>query len=118
MGTANSAPGDYPKLYDNLIRSTLNIETKGKTLPYTSLNGNMFSFLTADGSMGLRLSKADRDEFIREFDSKLIERFGKPMKEYVEVPAKLLAEAEKLKRYILLSYRYVATLPSKPTRKS
>ncbi len=118
MGATNLVPGDHLKLYDSLIRSTLNIETKGKTTPYTSLNGNMFSFLTADGSMGLRLSKADRDEFIREFDSKLIERFGKPMKEYVEVPAKLLAEPEKLNRYVLMSYRYVAALPSKPTRKT
>ena len=32
------------KLYDELILLFPEIERKGKTLPYTSVNGNMFSF--------------------------------------------------------------------------
>ena len=31
-------------LYDKLIRTNSNLERKGDTIPYTSLNGNMFTY--------------------------------------------------------------------------
>jgi hypothetical protein len=40
------------------------------------------------------------------------------MKEYVEVPPQLLADTNRLKKYMVKSYQYVAGLPSRPTRKS
>jgi len=106
------------ELYRDLMQSSLNIEIKGKTLPYTSLNGHMFSFLSNEGSMGLRLSESDREEFIKAFGSKLMEQHGVVMKEYVEVPRTLLTEAENLKEYLLKSYQYVASLAPKPSRRS
>ena len=59
-------------------------------MPYTSLNGHMFSFLTKDGTMALRLSEDDRKAFQKRFKAKLCVRHGTVMKEYVEVPESLL----------------------------
>ena len=37
------------KLYDKLIDTNPNFERKGKTMPYTSVNGHMFSQLNKAG---------------------------------------------------------------------
>ena len=43
--------------YDKLIAACTDFERKGKTMPYTSANGYMFSLLNKDGETGIRLSK-------------------------------------------------------------
>ena len=45
----NIIPPDKLALYDKLIETNTMIERKGKTTPYTSLNGHMFSFLDKTG---------------------------------------------------------------------
>lgn len=55
-------------------------------MPYTSVNGHMFSFLDKNGEMGLRLPQPERDEFIKKYDTKLLVQHDKVMKEYVVVP--------------------------------
>ncbi|MFT5265293.1 MAG: hypothetical protein ACI8YQ_004044 [Polaribacter sp.] len=56
---------DANKLYDKLIAANPAIERKGKSMPYTSVNGHMFSFLSKEGTMGLRLSREDRAYLFR-----------------------------------------------------
>jgi hypothetical protein len=51
--------------YERLVATNPGVERKGKTLPYMSLNGHMFSFLDSDGTIALRLSPADRQELTR-----------------------------------------------------
>lgn len=105
------------KQYDLLLELNPKIERKGKTMPYTSVNGHMFSFLSKEGRMGLRLSKEDRDEFMETFDSKLMEQHGRIMKEYVVVPDALLGDIEELSTYLEKSFQYVSSLKPKPTKK-
>ena len=113
----NTIPEDKLALYDKLIASHPQIERKGKTIPYTSLNGHMFSFLDPQGSMGLRLSRDHREEFIKKFNTRLMEQYGRVMKEYVLVPDALLFETAILSEYLQQSYDYVAALKPKATRK-
>ena len=105
------------QLYDKLIASNPGIERKGKTMPYTSINGHMFSFLDKDGNMGLRLSREDIEEFILKFNSSLMEQYGSVMKEYVKVPSGLLRDTEILSKYLQKSFDYVSSLKPKPTKK-
>jgi len=42
-------------LYEALIATHPKIERKGKSNPYTSVNGHMFSYLSKEGELGLRL---------------------------------------------------------------
>ena len=102
-------------LYEALIATHPEVERKGKSSPYTSINGNMFTILSADGVLGMRLGAADREAFVETFGTGLYEAHGTVMKEYVAVPAELLAETEKLAPYLAKSYDYARDLKPKPT---
>lgn len=110
-------PPDKLALYDRLIASHPEIERKGKTSPYTSVNGHMFSYLSKTGSMGLRLPKDERETFLEKYKTALYEQYGAVMKEYVTVPDSLLKKANELKPYLELSYDYVQSLKPKPSKK-
>jgi hypothetical protein len=55
-----------------LIAANPVIERKGDTIPYTSLNGHMFSLFCKDGLLGFRLSKEDREEFLSKNPSAIL----------------------------------------------
>jgi hypothetical protein len=87
---------------------------KGATLSYTSINGNMFSFVDSSG-LALRLSDEDRAAFIAEFDTTLHEAHGHLMKEYVTVPQAVLEDTDMLAGWFSASWTYASTLKPKPT---
>jgi hypothetical protein len=103
-------------LYDKLVATQKGVERKGVSVPYTSLNGNMYSFMTAKSTLALRLSDADRLAFEKKYKTKPVVQFGALMKEYVAVPDALLAKTAELKKYFQLSLAYAKTL--KPKKKS
>lgn len=115
--TANLPPQEKIDLYDRLIETNPNIERKGKSMPYTSLNGHMFTYLSKTGSLGIRLPKEQREDFLEKYNTTLYESHGAIMKEYATVPDELLQNTEELKSYLDLSYEYVKTLKPKPTKK-
>lgn len=115
--TSNLPPQDKIDLYDQLIATNPNIERKGVSMPYTSLNGHMFTYLSKSGSMGIRLAKEEREDILRKYKTTLYESHGAILKEYVTVPEELLENTEELKEYLDLSYEYVKTLKPKPTKK-
>jgi TfoX/Sxy family transcriptional regulator of competence genes len=109
------APAESVVLYEALLATNPEIERKGATMPYTSVNGNMFSLLTADGTLALRLPEAEREAFLKRYKTKLSEQYGAVMKEYVEVPASLLRDTQALADHLAVSYRYACSLKAKPT---
>jgi hypothetical protein len=111
------APAESVALYDALLAKNPEIQRKGATLPYTSVNGNMFSFLTPDGTLALRLPAADREAFLKRYETQLCEQYGVVMKEYVQVPPSLLQNTRALAKYLEVSYRYACSLKPKPTTK-
>lgn len=104
-------------LYESLIATQPGLERKGATNPYTSVNGNMFTTLSPAGSLGIRLTEADREAFMQQYATGLYEAHGRVMKEYVAVPAALLARTGELAKYLAKSYAYAKTLKPKPTTK-
>jgi hypothetical protein len=104
-------------LYEKLVATNPDVPRKGDTMPYTSLNGNMFSLLTKEGTVILRLDPDNQAAFIKKYKSKLPVQYGAVMKEYVEVPDALLAKTRELKKYFDLSYAYATSLKAKPTKK-
>jgi len=94
MSTAkkSTAPPEKLRLYEKLAGTNPDIERKGATVPYTSLNVNMFSYLHASGAMALRLPKEEREKFLAKYKTKLFEAYGVAQKEYVTVPDALLAK--------------------------
>lgn len=108
---------DVLESYQTIIAACPEVERKGKTMPYTSWNGHMFSFLSPEGILGLRLQQGDRKEFMEKFQTSLMEQHGRTMKEYVAVPAEVLKDREVIIAYFQKSLTYVQTLKPKPTRK-
>src|SRR6516165_7871451 len=103
---AQPPPDRAVQLYEALVATHPDIERKGKTSPYTAVNGNMFTVLSADGTLGMRLADADRDAFIATFGTGLYQAHGTVMREYVAVPAELLARTSELAPYLAKSYNY------------
>jgi hypothetical protein len=115
--TAAAVPSDKLELYEKLVATNPSVERKGATVPYTSLNGHMFSYLSKDGTLMLRLPAEERDAFLKKYKTKLCEAYGVVQREYVEVPASLLASTRELKKFFDCSYNYVSALKPKPTTK-
>jgi hypothetical protein len=110
-------PNAKLELYEKLVATNPNVERKGATHPYTSLNGHMFSYLHPSGSVALRLPEEEREKFLKKYDTNLFEAYGVVQKEYVTVPDDLLKNTKELRKYFGLSYRYVQTLKPKPSKK-
>ena len=104
-------------LYEKLVATNPRVERKGDTVPYTSLNGHMFSALHKDGTVALRLPSPGREVFLKKYKTALAAHYGVVQPEYVVVPGKLLARTAELQSYFDASLEYVAAMKPKPTRK-
>ncbi|WP_108808122.1 hypothetical protein [Aquimarina spinulae] len=102
--------------YDKLIASNPNFDRKGKTMPYTSVNGHMFSQLNKAGEIGLRLPKEQGTLFMQEHQTTVFKSYGAVMKGYVLVPKKLMEDFESLSSYLNDSYTYAKSLKPKDAK--
>jgi TfoX/Sxy family transcriptional regulator of competence genes len=85
--------------------------------PCAFFQGQMFSGLH-QSSMILRLSEADRAEFKKINGAASFEPMpGKPMREYMVIPAEILDKEELLDAWLERSLKYAASLPPKAPRK-
>jgi len=106
---------DKLQLYEKLVATNPSVKRKGATVPYTSLNGHMFSYTSKEGKLALRLPPDQREVFLKKYNAKLCEAYGVVQPEYVEVPASLLSSTRELQKFSDASYSYVASLKPKPT---
>ena len=112
-----SAPPEKVELYDKLVATNPKVERKGATVPNTILNGHMFSYLSKQGKLALRLPSPEREAFLKKYKANLCSAYGVVQPEYVEVPDAVLAKTAELKKYFDASYAYVSTLKPKPKKK-
>lgn len=103
--------------YDRLLATHPDIERKGKNLLYTSVNGHMFTVFSTNAKLGIRLPKPEREAFLEEFNTTILESYGYNMPEYVTIPDSLIEETDTLEPYLKMSYDYVTSLKPKPTKK-
>ncbi len=109
---------DRLALYDKLVALCPDIERKGKTMPYTSANGYMFSLLNKAGEIGIRLSKEAQEKFMKDHDTTIYKSYGAVMRGYVLIPEKLLTESLELVAATLEEgHQHVISLPPQPTTK-
>jgi TfoX/Sxy family transcriptional regulator of competence genes len=113
---SNENTTEAAKVFAKLVALFPEVELKGASMPYTSLNGNMFAFASAEGLIGIRLPEDVREEFLKKYNSTLFHTHGTILKEYVTIPEKLLGNTKELKKLFTTSFEYAKTLKSKPTR--
>lgn len=101
------------KIYDELVAKCPRFERKGKTMPYTSTNGHMFSLLNKAGEIGIRFSKEVQEKHIKEFNTTIFKSYNSVMQGYVLIPERMLEDLDNLARYLDESYDYVMSLEPK-----
>ena len=101
------------KVYDELVAKCNRFKRKGKTMPYTSANGYMFSLYNKSGEIGIRFSKEVQETYIKEFNSSIYKSYGAVMKGYVLIPETMLADLDNVSKYLDESYDYVMSLERK-----
>jgi hypothetical protein len=73
----------------------------------------MFSYLSKEGKLALRLPESSRAEFLKKYKASLCRAYGVVQKEYVEVPDVVLARTTELKPYLAASLTYASSLKAK-----
>lgn len=106
------------KLYAKLVATVPDLELKGDTVPYTSVNGHMCNYLSKDEVVALRLSAADREAFMTKYNASLMTAYGIVQKEYVAIPDALLNKVAALGPWFQKGYDYVSSLKPRPTKKA
>ncbi len=100
-------------IYDELVDKCPKFERKGKTMPYTSANGHMFSLLNKSGELGFRYSKELQQKYMKEFDTTLFHSYGSVMRGYILIPNEMLTDLDNLAKLLNESYDYVMSLDPK-----
>src|ERR1035438_4087336 len=114
---AGAVPLDKLELYEKLVATNPNVERKGATVPYTSLNGHMFSYLSKQGTLALRLPTGEREAFLKKYKAKLCDAYGRVQPEYVEVPDSLLSSTQELQKFFDRSFEYVRSQIGRASRR-
>jgi hypothetical protein len=113
-GGAYPGPPQALARYESLIDAAgSNALIRGAKNPYTSRNGHMFSFLTKEGSMALRLSEEMGEEFRAAYESGPVMQYGSVMRGYVSVPEELFARPGELAPWFDRAWDWVGSLPPK-----
>ena len=100
-------------IYDKLFAMSSRFPRKGKTMPYTSANGHMFSQLNKAGEIGIRLPKDEQEDFFEQHDTGVFKSYGAVMNSYVRVPEHMLEDLDTLSGYLERGYDFVMSLDPK-----
>jgi TfoX/Sxy family transcriptional regulator of competence genes len=113
------APPSLVDLFGHAIESLPGVQPKKMFgYPAAFVNGNMFSSLF-QSSMILRLSEQDRTACASRFGARLFEPMpGRPMREYIEVPERMLKSPNLLDTWLRKARDYAAALPHKTARRA
>ena len=101
------------KKYDELVEKCPRFDRKGKTVPYTSANGYMFSLMNKDGEFGIRFSKEKQQEYFDAWNSGPLHSHGAVMRGYVRIPEHMFEDLDTLAMYLNEGFDYVMSLEPK-----
>ncbi|MEM9550487.1 MAG: hypothetical protein AAGA05_04885 [Pseudomonadota bacterium] len=109
------APDSLPNIdvYRALVARFFDAEVKGKANPYTSINGNMYSFLDKAGTVCLRLPKDAIQTYQEAFGTGPVTQYGSVMREYVALPHELLRSPDDLADVFAVCRQHALDLPAK-----
>jgi hypothetical protein len=98
------------ELYDKLVAQCSRFDRKGKSMPYTSENGYMFSMINKDSEVGIRFSEEVKEKYLSEFKTTIFKNHNAIIKGYILIPADLLKDEKRLVELLNESYEYVMSL--------
>ena len=101
------------KIYDELVAKCERFERKGKTMPYTSANGYMFSLYNKACEIGIRFSKEVQKKYIGEYNTTIYKSYNAVMQGYILITEEMLEDLNNVARLLDESYDYVMSLEPK-----
>ncbi len=101
------------KIYDKLVSKCDRFERKGKTMPYTSANGYMFSLYNKDNQIGIRFSKEIQQKYMEEYQTTLYKSYNAVMKGYILITDEMLKDHDNIVELLNESFDYVMSLEPK-----
>ena len=101
------------KNYDELVSKCPRFERKGKTMPYTSANGHMFSLFNKANEIGIRFSKEVQKKYMEEYNTTIYKSYNAVMHGYILITKEMMADLNKLAKLLDESYDYVMSLEPK-----
>jgi hypothetical protein len=99
--------------YDCFVDQCDRFQRKGKTMPYTSSNGHMFSLLNKDGELGIRFSKEKQESYFIKFDTGFYKSYNATMRGYILITEQMLTSDEVIIALLNESFDFVNTLAPK-----
>ena len=105
----------HPNLvkYDELISKCERFDRKGKTMPFTSANGYMFSLFNKAGEIGIRFSKDVQETYLKKYNTTVYKSYGATMRGYILIPEALWSDSSLVVSLLNESYDYVMSLEPK-----
>ena len=104
---------DVLTIYDRAVGAIAQFDRKGKTLPYTSANGYMFSFINKADELGIRISPVAGKAFDEKHGTGPFMSHGSKMREYISIPNEMMADEKQIRELLYEGYNYVMSLPPK-----
>ena len=101
------------ELYDEAVEKCPRFDRKGKTMPYTSANGHMFSLLNKAGELGVRFPKDIQQQYIEDLATTTFVSYGATLRGYVLMPVHICSDIDQLAKYLNEGYDYVMSLEPK-----
>ena len=101
------------KIYDELVAKCSRFERKGKTMPYTSANGHMFSLFNKAGEIGIRFSKEVQKKYLEEYNTTIYKSYNAVMHGYILITNEMLEDLNNVAKLLDESYDYVMSLEPK-----
>jgi TfoX/Sxy family transcriptional regulator of competence genes len=107
------SPQELMDLFANVMPGPPAVQRKMFGYPAGFVNGNMFMGLFQNDII-LRLPESHRQEFLNVDGAKIFEPMpGRPMREYVAVPQRVMADKKKLASWVSRALEYGASLKPK-----
>jgi hypothetical protein len=102
--------------FDLMIAAVPGVARKGATMPYVSVNGNMYAMISKANVIGIRLDGNDLATFLAAYGAGPFEGIpGFVNKEYAAVPRSLVGDVRSLHNWFRISHAYALRLPPKAT---
>ena len=104
--------------YQQLVEPHNDLTIKGAANKYTSMSGNMFSFLNKDdATLCFRYSEADKKAYNEANGTSDVISYGAVMRGYVVMTPEIVADRAALQDYFDRCVDHAKTLKPKPTKK-
>lgn len=101
------------KIYDDLVSMCPRFERKGKTMPYTSANGYMFSLFNKAGEIGIRFSKEVQKKYMEKYKTTVYRSYDSIMHGYILITDEMMKDMKNVSKLLDESYDHVMSLDPK-----